>query len=446
MCARSWVAAALALAACGGGGKAIVPRPDIVVLVSIDTLRADHLGCYGYARPTSPAIDRLAAEGTLFEDAMTPAPWTLPAHASLLTGLYPSRHGLKAHDRYLPPKIPTLAQALARAGFVTAAVVNSHNLSPRFGLDRGFREFVYVEEIAGQRAPTRRVVDQAIDWLRRFGTGKLFLFVHSYDVHSDYASEEPYEREFVRPYRGPADGTTSQLMAFREGKLAIGPQDAPRLVDLYDAGIRQLDDELLRLREFLAQNGLLERTLLLLTSDHGEEFLERGGVLHGRTQFQEVARVPLILRGPGIPAGRRIATPVSLVDVMPTLLRHLGLPVAGELDGEDLSPLLRGEPGRLAERLLFAEADHNNAQPDVTRAVRRGPLKLVYDRLAEKHQLFDLKEDAAERNDVAANREAQARELLEPLRRFLAIPGETGTPLKLSPEELQRLRSLGYLQ
>lgn len=448
MCGRAVIVVGLAfgLAACSASRTATgPPRPEIVVLVSIDTLRADHLSSYGYARKTSPLLDRLAAEGTLFEDAMTPAPWTLPAHASLLTGLYPSRHGLKAHDRYLPAKIQTLAQVLAQRGFVTAAVVNSHNLSPRFGLERGFREFLYLEEAANRRDPTRRIMDQAIDWLRRFGSGRLFLFVHSYDVHSDYTSQESYEREWLAPYRGPADGTTQQLMAFRDGKLKLGPQDARHLVDLYDAGIRQMDDELLRLVEFLRAGALLDRTLLLITSDHGEEFLERGGVLHGRTQFQEVVRVPLILRGPGILAGRRIAAPVSLLDVMPTLLSQLGLPVPEGLDGEDVSKLLQGEAGRLSQRLLFGEADHNNAQPDITRAVRRGSLKLIYDRLTEKHRLFDLSADPGEVKDIAGANGELARGLLEPLRRFLAIRGEPGTPLKLTPQEIERLRSLGYL-
>jgi arylsulfatase A-like enzyme len=438
-------AVAVALLLLGGCARARPPQ-QIVVLVSIDTLRADHLGCYGYRRKTSPALDRLAAEGTVFEDAMTPAPWTLPAHASLLTGLYPSRHGLKAHDRYLPASVRTLGESFARAGFVTAAVVNSQNLSPRFGLDRGFREFLYVEEVAGQRAPTRKIVDQAVAWLKRYGSGRLFLFVHSYDVHSDYASEPEYEREFVTAPKRGVDGTTAQLMAYRQGKLKLSPAAAPYLMDLYDAGIRQMDDELARLVGALRDGGLLDRTLFLLTSDHGEEFFEHGDVLHGRTQFQEVVRVPLVLRGPGIAAGRRISTPVSLIDVMPTLLSRLGVKPPEALDGEDLTRLLEGDAGRLATRVLFGEADHNNAQADVTRAVRRGSSKLVYDRLTEKHALYDLSQDAAERSDVAAARPELARELMEPLRRFLAIRGETGTPLKLSPEELQRLRSLGYLQ
>jgi arylsulfatase A-like enzyme len=444
MCARA-VAAALALASLIGCGGRATSSPDVVLLVSIDTLRADHLGCYGYARPTSPALDALAAEGTLFEEAMTPAPWTLPAHASLLTGLYPTRHGVKAFGQYLPARIETLAQRLGRLGLLTAAVVNSHLLGPRSALDRGFQDFVYVEEVAPQREPTRRVVDQAIEWLRRPRERPLFLFVHSYDVHSDYKAEERYEKEFVRPYAGGADGSSRQLMAFREGRVKLAPQDAPHLIDLYDAGIRQTDDELGRLVGFLRTSGQLERTLLVVTSDHGEEFFEHGGVLHGTTQYQEVVRVPLIVRGPGVPRGRRVPAPVSLLDVVPTLLARLGLPAAKGLDGEDLSGWFASAPPRLRERVLFGEADHINVPPDVTRAVRRGMLKLVYDRRSERRQLFDLASDPGEARDVKDGH-AEMAALDEQLRRFLSLRGESAATTKLSPAELEKLRSLGYVQ
>jgi len=415
------------------------------VLISIDTLRADHLGAYGYPRPTSPVIDGLAREGVLFEDVSAPSPWTLPSHASLLTGLYPSRHGLKAHDRYLPATVPTLAAGLGRAGFVTAAVVNSYNLGPRFGLDRGFQDFLYVEEVADQEEPSTRITDRAAAWLRQHRDRRLFLFVHYYDVHSDYRSRPRYERQFATPYDGPADGTTAQLMAFREGRVRLGAKDAAHLVDLYDAGIRQMDDELQRLLGFLRDEKLAEGTLLVLTSDHGEEFLERGGVLHGRTQFQEVMRVPLVMRGPGLPAGRRVAAPVSLVDVVPTLLRSAEVDVPEGLDGEDLAPSWRGGDGRRGERYLFGEADHNNAEPDVTRAVRHGAYKLHFNRLSGRRELFDLARDPGERTDLAAAQPAITAELAARLERFMQIRGEAAPPARLTPEEIEKLRSLGYL-
>lgn len=439
------LAAALALAVAAllwlGKGTA---SPRRVILISIDTLRADHLGSYGYPRPTSPLLDALAAEGVVFEDVFSPSPWTLPAHGSLLTGLYPSRHGLKSHEDYLPSRVATLALVLSRQGFRTAAVVNSHNLSPRYGLDRGFQEFRYIEESVDRIEPSTEIIDQAIDWLRASSDRPLFLFLHTYDVHSDYRSRPAYEAQFVGPYEGVATGATAQLISAREGKLALDAKDAGHLIDLYDAGIRQMDDDLGRLLAFLRAEGLYEETLLVITSDHGEEFLERGGVLHGRTQFQEVVRVPLILRGPGIARGQRIPTPVSLVDVMPTVLGLLRIGEPGGIDGGDLGPLWR-ERSRPA-RYLFGEADHNNVEPDVTRAARRENFKLHYDRLTRKHELYDLAQDPAERRDVAAQHPGVADQMLQEILRFMETRTEGERPReKLTPEQIEKLKSLGYL-
>jgi arylsulfatase A-like enzyme len=438
------LAAGLAVGAgCRGPGRTAAPQR--IVLISIDTLRADHLGCYGYGRPTSPGIDALARDGVVFEDVSAPSPWTLPSHASLLTGLYPSRHGLKAHDRYLPSTVPTLAALLGRAGFVTAGVVNSYYLGPRFGLDRGFQEFLYVEEVADQVEPSTRITEQAIAWLRQHRDRRLFLFIHYYDVHSDYRSRPLYEEQFVTPYEGTANGTTAQLMAYREGRVRLEGKDAAHLVDLYDAGVRQMDDELQRLVSFLREEKLLDGTLLVLTSDHGEEFLERGGVLHGRTQFQEVMRVPLLIRGPGLPAGRREEAPASLLDVMPTLFGLLEIEAPPTLDGEDLAPAWRGQAGRLGERYLFGEADHNNAEPDITRAVRHRSFKLHFNRLTGRRELFDLGRDPGERVDRSAREPAVTADLRARLERFMQIRGEVAPPSRLTPEEIEKLRSLGYL-
>jgi arylsulfatase A-like enzyme len=430
------------LGACGGGRD----RPRRVVLVSIDTLRADHLGAYGYERPTSPGLDALALEGTLFEDAMSASPWTLPSHATLLTGLYPNRHGLTSHEHYLASTTETLAQRFARAGFRTAAVVNSHNLSPDFGLDRGFEQYRYVEEEAGQREPSTAITDQAMDWLTAAGEARLFLFLHYYDVHSDYASRPELEEAFLRPYDGAADGTTAQLIAHREGQGGLSASDAPNLIDRYDAGIRQMDDELGRLLTFLRDEGLMEETLLVVTSDHGEEFFEHGGVLHGQTQFQEVLHVPLLLCGPGIPKHRRVKSPVSLVDVTPTLLDAAGISQPPGLDGIPLEPLWGESEAKSGDRYLFSEADHNNVEDDITRAVRYEGFKLHYNRLSREYHLFDLGADPGERVDVAAQQDEVVAALSQKLETFLARGGAEAPVRRLSDEELEKLRSLGYLR
>lgn len=442
--ARCLLAAlALATTACA---PPPVPAPEVLLLVSIDTLRADHLGVYGYPRPTSPAIDAWAAGGTLFEDVTSPSPWTLPAHASMLTGLYPSRHGLKELDRQLPGGARTVAEILAAAGWATAAVVNSQHLGPRFGLARGFAEHVYLEERMDQREPTRALVDLALDVLARHREGRLFLFLHTYDVHSDYRSLPEHEAPFLGDYAGPVDGSTGQLIAFRKGELALGPADAARLVDLYDAGIRQVDAEFARLLEGVARSGRGDRTTLVLVSDHGEEFLEHGGVLHGRTHFQELLRVPLVIRGPGVPAARRVTPPVSLADVAPTLLALAGVAPPAGLDGIDLSPTWKRRGGAPAPRLLFAEADHNNALPDILRTVRDGRHKLTLDRLDRTSRLFDLRQDPGERTDLAGRDPRTTARLRAEIGRFLQLRpvGEAGSAT-LSQEEIALLRSLGYL-
>ena len=285
------LAASFASAALGADGSPAKPRN--LIIVSIDTLRADRLGCYGNERPTSPAIDRIAGEGVVFDDASAPSPWTKPSHASLLTGLYPSRNGAVAMESDMREDVVHLASHLAGRGFQTLAVVNSMFLN-QHGLERGFQKLKYVPFVQGNRKSSP-VTASAIEMLRKRDRGKpVFALVHYMDVHSDYLSLPKYEKMFVRPYEGFADGTTQQLYRFAAGQFDLEEKDAAHLLDLYDAGIRQVDDELARLFGFLEDDGLLDDTLLVVLSDHGEEFLEHGSVLHGHTQFQEVVRVPLI--------------------------------------------------------------------------------------------------------------------------------------------------------
>lgn len=438
-------ALALLLAWGVGGCRPAAPPvpPERVVLISIDTLRPDHLGTYGYARPTSPNLDAFAAGGAVFLDVTSPSPWTLPSHASLLTGLYPGRHGLVSSRAQLPETVTTLAAHLAARGFATAAVVHSNYLSRVFGLDRGFQRFRYVQESVSQREPSREITDQALAWAAEMHGQRSLLFVHYYDVHSDYRSLPEYETQFVRPYAGTVDGTTAQLLEARRSGRHFDDADVQHLIDLYDAGIRQMDDELARLLRGLAED---PRTLVIVTADHGEEFLEHGGVLHGRTQYQELVRVPLIVRGPGVPRGVRVTRTASLVDVMPTILGALGVEVPSGLDGADLAPAWRGAGAELDTRYLSSEADHNNAEPDVMRAVRHRRHTLHFDRLTGTTTLFDLGVDPREQTDVAPAHPTITEQLRAQLERFRQAHVETGGAVTLTPEQQERLRSLGYVR
>jgi arylsulfatase A-like enzyme len=335
---------------------------------------------------------------------------------------------------------------LSDEGWVTAAVVNSHNLSPNFGLDRGFQFYLYVEETADQAEPTTRVTDQAIEWLAQPWSQPFFLFMHYYDVHTDYRSSPRYEQDFVTPYDGAADGTTSQLIQFREGEVDLDGKDAPHLINLYDAGIRQMDDELGRLFTFLEDSGLWDQCLIIVTSDHGEEFFERGDYLHGRTQFQEVIRIPLIFAGPAVPGPKRIPAPVSLVDIVPTISSLAGLALPAGLDGVDLSSSWRGDEARLEDRIIFGEADHNNEELDITRLVRSRNFKLHFNRLTREVALYDLDRDPEERTDIASEHPSEAERLMSELRRFMEAEGIEAPSRVLSPEEIEKLRSLGYIR
>jgi len=411
-----------------------------VILISIDTLRADHLGSHGHDRPTSPNLDAFAAAGIVFEDASATSPWTLPSHASLLTGRYPTGHGVWTEDHRLGDDVPVLAAVMSESGFDTAAIVNTLFLGPRFGIARGFAHFDVIESDQSRQGAAKRITDRAIERLDGRRDERNFLFVHYYDVHSDYLSLPRYEQLFA-PEPGRFTGRTIQLLLAIRGDVPIGAADADRLARLYDGGIRQLDDELGRFFGWLREHAWLEDTLVIVTSDHGEEFLEHGGLLHGSTHYQEVLHIPLMFGGAGIPAGRRIRTPVSLVDVAPTILSILGIPAPPGIDGADLRPLW-SEPRELAaERLLFAEAGSREL-----RSVRSGRIKLITDMPAGRSELYDLAIDPAETRNLAAERPELVDALAAEISDLAASAREPQLAPELDDDEKERLKALGYLR
>jgi arylsulfatase A-like enzyme len=424
--------------------RGVAVRPRLIVLISLDTLRADHLGIYGSERPTSPVLDSLAREGVIFDDASATSSWTLPSHASMLTGLFPKKHRANSRRSGLPRRIPTLASLLSAQGYTTAAVVNSTWLSPKYGLTRDFEKFVYVQESFERVSPSTWITDQGMEWIRDRGGRPLFLFMHYYDAHGDYTALPKFKKLFVTPYDGDADGTAIQLFlslideAFFErcrqdfdaetctieGHIVLDesttrPQfderDVRHLEELYDSGIRQLDAELGRFLDFLREQNLMDETLLVITSDHGEEFMEHGGLTHARTQYQEMLRVPLLIRGPGIPANVRIPEPVALVDIVPTILDLARVGSDADVDGLALAPLwLDGDSERFSERVLYGEAPDfmsffgrpGMVEPVAYHSVRRGRYKLHYESHEQTVELYDLSVDPLERVDVASRRSA----------------------------------------
>jgi len=441
-------------------------RPNLI-LISIDTLRADHLGCYNYPRPTSPTIDALASEGVVFDDASTTSPWTLPSHASMLTGLYPRRHGLRlpvnsmrkarqaaealgVETRRYEVSQTTLAEHLGRAGYATAGFVNFTLVSERYGFDRGFHQFSHIENDSGSSKPSK-IAQHAVRWLESPPSEPFFLFLHFYDVHSPYQSLPKYREEFVNDYDGPLG--PSGFLHFKRilnGNYQPTDADVQYLEDIYDAGIRQLDDGLRRIVASLEKSGLMEDTLIVITSDHGEEFMEHGGVSHGADHYQEVMRIPWVMRGPDVPPGKRVQTMVSLVDLMPTVLGVLGIDLPGDLDGVDVGSTWRSDAQPI-ERYLFAEAEMSAGfeldleAVDVKKAVRNSRFKLHYNTAAQTKELYDLLSDPGETQNVADAGHRAGDQLMRRLEQFLTDPVTSQPVAPLSPEQRKSLKSVGYV-
>ncbi len=438
----------IALIVFGGCSPAGKTAPN-VVLISIDTLRSDHLGAYGYGRPTSPVIDGFASKGVVFEQAVANSPWTLPSHGSMLTGLFPRTHGLKGFDTRLADGTPTLATLLSGAGYATLGLVNAPNLARRHGFERGFDQYVMFPPITRgeQTRCVNRQIDRAIEWLDSLDDGPFFIFLHNYDVHSTYDPSDEFLEQFASPYDGEFRGGTFELQKVRAGRLEMDSEDLRHVVDRYDAGIRELDHDLERLLEYLDDRGSGENTIVILTSDHGEEFMEHGGTLHGRTMYEEVLAVPLMVRGPGIPAGHRVPGLVQLTDVLPTVAELAGVSVPEGVEGESLvGTWSRGEPID-SRRFAYAEADHRNDEDDILRMVRLGAIKLIHNRVTLQSRLFDLRRDPREVDDLAEKDPETLRTLDAAMRNYMDLELESTADLPpLTDEQLERLRSLGYVQ
>ncbi len=422
------LAAALALSGCGWGSKPSAPRPNLL-LITMDTTRADHLGAYGDAAAATPNLDRLAREGVACDRAIAVAPLTLPSHVSMLTGLYPPRHGVRDNaDFRLPESETTLAEHLKAQGYATGAVVGAYVLSGSLGLAQGFDKYdepkppkisrpmgaeVRFAPILERKA--KDVTDAALAVLEGLGSGPFFLWVHYYDPHAEYHPPEPFATTF---------------------------KDR-----LYDGEIAYMDQEIGRLLDALRSRGLLDRTLVAAVADHGESLGEHGEDTHGLFVYDATVRVPLILRFPGaIPAGPRYPGLVSAVDLAPTLLDLIGAPPMRGVHGKSAAAGLRG--GQAAPRdPVYSEAIY----PDRLYgwaplfALRSADRKFIE---APEAELYDLDRDPGERENLAA---AWASETTDWRRRLQAAFQDFGKPdpgaeSAMNAEQKAALESLGYLQ
>lgn len=425
-----------------------VAQPN-VVLISIDSLRADHLGVYGYERGTSPNIDALAAEGVVFENTMSSSSWTLPAHASMLSSLNARVHGLIQDGRQLTDAATLVSEVFQRNGWRTAALVSAPYLSHQFGFDQGFD--VYDDEtisFANHRrshsgTTSAELHARALELLDGFDADPFFLFLHYWDVHYDYDPPPPYDTMFDPDYEGDVDARGYERS--QTVRHDMDPRDLQHVVALYDGEIALVDAYLGRLFEALKAKGVWDETMVVVTADHGDEFFEHGRKGHRKTLYRETLQVPLIIKFPSARwEGQQVAAISGLVDIAPTMLEVAGLEALPESNGRSLVPELTGDA---PPAVYFADL-HGRLG-----AVMSDPLKLISGRQRGNpiEQLFDMRADAAERHDLAAQRTDDAQALGMLLDEWIvasgALAAQIGTgEFEYDADLTRALRSLGYLR
>ncbi|MDH3210881.1 MAG: sulfatase [Myxococcales bacterium] len=437
---RAWIVPALLVAGVSGACADREAAQPNLILVSIDTLRADRLGAYGYERNTSPHLDALAARGVRFETVIADSNWTLPAHVTLFTGLPPSFHGVTGPRDKMQTGIPTLTEVLKQHGYRTFGVTGGGFLDGSHGFDRGFDRYGL------KPLDLRTALDLVVRVARQLAPEeRYFWFVHTYDVHCPYHPPPRYARLFDRSPAADRIETRDRCGNPHYNGMALTPGQARFLSDRYDAGIRYADDLLGAFFERLESEGRLRNTIVVVVSDHGEEFLEHGQIGHRNTQFIESLRVPWIMAGPGLE--RRVVTqPAALADVMPTLLDLLGIP-APAVEGVSLLPFIEGRGADRPPRTLFSE----DPLVDLYSAIHGGR-HVIHRGAAGDPLLFDWRDDPREASNLfEAKPESDAElrlELDERVRRLADLRSRRqpeAAPVA-SEEQRERLRALGYVE
>ncbi len=453
----------------------VVPRkeePAGIILISLDTLRADHLGCYGYSRPTSLATDELSREGVLFEQAISTSSWTLPAHVSLLTSSNPARHGVMAADDKMPLTLVTLAEVLSRHGFFCGAITGGGFLSPIYGFGRGFDFYNEAEGSVDYENSAELVLRAAQSWLEDHKEKDFFLFLHTYQVHSPYKSPEPYRHRFLS-----ADALFDEINMERHlgGKggvfRSLTESERKNIIDLYDNEIKYTDEALVGgLVKWLKEKNLYDRVMIVLTSDHGEEFYEHGAWTHGPHLYQEAIRVPLVIKFPhGEFRGKKVDRIVRLTDISPTILEAAGIKKRLAVwDGASLYSVLKGDETK--DRVFLADTcwlsgevcgEPESGRLPMSVATNVGKNKVIInqdwpDSLSKAYEpgprawpsfeLYDLDKDKAEVKNLAGEKADLLRETLERIRSYYRqMKKMTLLKVPLTEEQLEKLRALGYI-
>ncbi len=435
-------------------------RPN-VILISIDTLRSDHLGFYGYSRPTSPALDALARESLIFDNAFTPAPHTLPSHASMFTGLFPYEHGAghRFPEARLGEDARTIAEILRDAGYRTVGFSAGGMMSGRNGLSQGFDEWT-----ERQPANLRSGMPAVFDALHRAGAQPIFLFLHTYDVHGPY--EQPVSARFFQAAEAATqvsmkDWARILRVPYHKYQKFGRFSSLPGIYASYDSGIRFVDTQLASLFKYLRETGAMENTLLIVTSDHGESMFEHGRYIgHSFTLSDGEVRVPLLVKLPNSRETGRRDDLVQLVDLFPMMMDEAGVERRAKVAGRN--PLVEHELPGAQSRWVHGEASHTGARYirterwkiiSATADAWEGR-KRIFARDAERFetgwQIFDLSKDSMESNNLFGDARDYPDEVREMIRtiRSLEVPGQGMGRKSDTPrgEDADALRALGYIQ
>ena len=437
-----------------------------IVLIIADTLRADHMGCYGYSKNTTPNIDKFSQDCLIFERAYSPIPFTPSAHMSLFTSLHVGAHGF--YDNYSPPLSPiitTLPEILEGAGYYTIGIVSNIYLKKEFGFDRGFKSYLRLEDTLTIADRINREADPWMDRMLEYPDQKSFLFLHYYDPHSDsyraginrlpyYAPPEFIERFCSDPelslfYQKQVGSFASQyLVDLNENDIIAGEPVRDSIIDLYDAGLAYFDSQIGALFSSMKEKGLYEDSLIIFTSDHGEEFQEHGQFIHNQT-YEENIRIPLLIKFPGkrVQPGL-VDAPVGLIDIMPTILEYLDIPAGKYFQGSSFLNAIQGSANE--EREIFSRK----------KLFRHGDIysltgsrhKLIYNTTTGKKELYDLLQDPGEKRNTAEEFPEITEGFTDKINAIISdnleftkkIPRDSGQNT-LSPDEIQKLKALGYL-
>jgi arylsulfatase A-like enzyme len=435
------------------------PRARNFLFIIIDTLRSDHVGAYGSELALTPNLDALAKEAFVFETPIATSAWTRSSIASMFTSQFPSGLGVIGREDHIPENVRTVFEEFQRHGVATFGVTTNGNAGPSWGFGQGFDRFDYpdlMDAYPGDRAtfPARGVTETALDWLRGRGSDAPFLmFLHYSDPHAPYLPHPGLLAD--PPAGGRFDGSFEQLRAMdriaRDGGLE--EVDVARIRHLYAGEVKYCDLWIGKLIAGLKARGVWDDLMIVVTADHGEGLWDHGFRAHGKDLYEEMIRVPLIIRYPGTPGGR-VSPPVSLIDLGPTMLAAAGLPIPAEYEGRDLWPLIAAQDAAASPLGIYSELNLDGIDLE---SVRLGPWKLIRDRGrpgddGKAYEVFDLTRDPKEKSELKDGGGEHGRRLRRALDQWQAAVGrdaseQQGNPRlrDLSETDLESMRALGYL-